>query len=73
MKLVQSMSPSRSYLGVTFLHGVAVTLPPDFPDDQVQTLLSWGWEVAADAPVVEAVPVIDDDVEPIRRTQRSRR
>jgi len=53
MKLVQSMNPSRTYMGVTFPKGVAVELPADFPPDHAQHLLDWGWD-RVDAPEPQA-------------------
>ena len=64
MKLRQTLSPKRGYLGVTFPYGEIVELPVDFPPDQAQQLLDWGWESVDDAEPVEAASstlVIDSD------------
>ena len=60
MKLKQNMSPSRTYLGVTFPKGVTVTLPPDFPPDQAQHLLDWGWERVDKPEIAEPPPHMDN-------------
>jgi hypothetical protein len=59
MKLVQSMSPSRTYLGVTFPLGVPVQLPDGYPADAVTDLLSWGWQALPDDPAPQ--PVAEPD------------
>jgi hypothetical protein len=78
MKLMQTKSPSRTYLGVTFPQGEAVELPASFPADQVRFLLAWGWTVVedvqkaveAEAETEDAVVTFDEEVPHVRRGRR---
>jgi hypothetical protein len=66
MKLRQTLSPKRGYLGVTFPYGEIVELPVDFPPDQAQQLLDWGWERVDDPEPVEAAsPTLVLDSDPV--------
>ena len=66
MKLVQhsKLKPSRVYLGVVFPCGVPVELPPSFPEAEVATLLSNGWEIVPE-PTPNLRPKDDPDTTPI--------
>ena len=65
MKMVQhsKLKPSRVYLGVVFPCGVPVELPPSFPEAEVSTLLSNGWQIVPEPTPnlrpVDGGPVLD--------------
>ena len=65
MKMVQhsKLKPSRVYLGVVFPCGVPVELPSDFPEAEVATLLSNGWQVVSE-PTPNLRPKDDPDTTP---------
>lgn len=44
-RMIQRTHPKRIYKGVFFAQDKPVTLPEAFDDYDVQTMLSWGWEV----------------------------